>query len=128
MCAAYRSSAPEKYVDDREHVLLGPAGRGEQTKGFQGVSRLWRDRVLFRFASPSRLCCLGLMVTVLRCSGVASGTRSGRWASLPSRPAAACRNPSLRSGSSTGVPALSGRSEEHTSELQSLMRISYAVF
>src|SRR3546814_7179378 len=26
------------------------------------------------------------------------------------------------------VPALGGRSEEHTSELQSLMRISYAVF
>src|SRR3546814_4174709 len=26
------------------------------------------------------------------------------------------------------VPALAGRSEEHTSELQSLMRISYAVF
>src|SRR3546814_1918643 len=26
------------------------------------------------------------------------------------------------------VPAVSGRSEEHTSELQSLMRISYAVF
>src|SRR3546814_8603560 len=27
-----------------------------------------------------------------------------------------------------GGPALGGRSEEHTSELQSLMRISYAVF
>src|SRR3546814_3887492 len=27
-----------------------------------------------------------------------------------------------------GVPATLGRSEEHTSELQSLMRISYAVF
>src|SRR3546814_1777379 len=28
----------------------------------------------------------------------------------------------------TGVPPLECRSEEHTSELQSLMRISYAVF
>src|SRR3546814_2580364 len=28
----------------------------------------------------------------------------------------------------TGEPAVGGRSEEHTSELQSLMRISYAVF
>src|SRR3546814_3031974 len=27
-----------------------------------------------------------------------------------------------------GIPAFSARSEEHTSELQSLMRISYAVF
>src|SRR3546814_10827605 len=30
--------------------------------------------------------------------------------------------------SATGVPAPGHRSEEHTSELQSLMRISYAVF
>src|SRR3546814_3891636 len=28
----------------------------------------------------------------------------------------------------TGIPRLAERSEEHTSELQSLMRISYAVF
>src|SRR3546814_12900161 len=27
-----------------------------------------------------------------------------------------------------GIPVITGRSEEHTSELQSLMRISYAVF
>src|SRR3546814_10558802 len=34
-----------------------------------------------------------------------------------------------RSGSRRGrAPARAGRSEEHTSELQSLMRISYAVF
>src|SRR3546814_3285416 len=31
-------------------------------------------------------------------------------------------------GSSAGLSAGAGRSEEHTSELQSLMRISYAVF
>src|SRR3546814_2982824 len=31
-------------------------------------------------------------------------------------------------GGVTGVPPPSSRSEEHTSELQSLMRISYAVF
>src|SRR3546814_12542394 len=30
--------------------------------------------------------------------------------------------------STTGRPSMSARSEEHTSELQSLMRISYAVF
>src|SRR3546814_9533454 len=30
--------------------------------------------------------------------------------------------------SPTGTKSLAGRSEEHTSELQSLMRISYAVF
>src|SRR3546814_1342575 len=32
------------------------------------------------------------------------------------------------SGEAIGAAALAGRSEEHTSELQSLMRISYAVF
>src|SRR3546814_8016550 len=39
--------------------------------------------------------------------------------------------PTVRRDSSTRVawpPGLPGRSEEHTSELQSLMRISYAVF
>src|SRR3546814_8386857 len=41
------------------------------------------------------------------------------------RPAAiACYS----AGSFAGVRAMMGRSEEHTSELQSLMRISYAVF
>src|SRR3546814_6543089 len=34
----------------------------------------------------------------------------------------------LRDGSLAGLPPLPDRSEEHTSELQSLMRISYAVF
>src|SRR3546814_4473913 len=33
-----------------------------------------------------------------------------------------------RSSSATGTCATTARSEEHTSELQSLMRISYAVF
>src|SRR3546814_2755638 len=33
-----------------------------------------------------------------------------------------------RSELSTGIPSPARRSEEHTSELQSLMRISYAVF
>src|SRR3546814_1799202 len=34
----------------------------------------------------------------------------------------------FRSNNSTSRPACAARSEEHTSELQSLMRISYAVF
>src|SRR3546814_10858233 len=34
----------------------------------------------------------------------------------------------LRRHGGKGVPPARGRSEEHTSELQSLMRISYAVF
>src|SRR3546814_6429770 len=43
--------------------------------------------------------------------------------------ARACRSPALRPGDADRRPGgESGRSEEHTSELQSLMRISYAVF
>src|SRR3546814_19968674 len=34
----------------------------------------------------------------------------------------------INTGSVAGLAGVSGRSEEHTSELQSLMRISYAVF
>src|SRR3546814_1814729 len=34
----------------------------------------------------------------------------------------------LSTGTATSLVVLNGRSEEHTSELQSLMRISYAVF
>src|SRR3546814_2126339 len=45
-----------------------------------------------------------------------------RRASWP--PTGYCAIPSLASGD----PAAASRSEEHTSELQSLMRISYAVF
>src|SRR3546814_3487096 len=47
-----------------------------------------------------------------------SGHRRRRW-SFPGR-----RRPARRRGN----PAATPRSEEHTSELQSLMRISYAVF
>src|SRR3546814_8191763 len=48
--------------------------------------------------------------------------RSGRsdWQGLRRSPVRSCRNASLTSDDR--------RSEEHTSELQSLMRISYAVF
>src|SRR3546814_10383091 len=38
------------------------------------------------------------------------------------------RLPRGRAAGDHGGPRLAGRSEEHTSELQSLMRISYAVF
>src|SRR3546814_4628020 len=41
---------------------------------------------------------------------------------------AGAARPHLRSGTRTRPERTGGRSEEHTSELQSLMRISYAVF
>src|SRR3546814_7156117 len=41
---------------------------------------------------------------------------------------ALARLPTLRDQRAADIPAIEARSEEHTSELQSLMRISYAVF
>src|SRR3546814_9126802 len=43
-------------------------------------------------------------------------------------PATGCGDPSLLIASKAMAPIATSRSEEHTSELQSLMRISYAVF
>src|SRR3546814_5405648 len=52
-----------------------------------------------------------------------------RRAPEPSRPVPAPRrHTSFRGPATTGFPVCIRRSEEHTSELQSLMRISYAVF
>src|SRR3546814_1045107 len=68
------------------------------------------------FRSPSAVCGSG--------SGVAS-TCNAR--TLPGAiPSSICCSPTATSTSRSFTP--SERSEEHTSELQSLMRISYAVF
>src|SRR3546814_1501962 len=55
-----------------------------------------------------------------------STTREPRKAQMLRRLSPAWRTDSLKHPLSKGRPT--GRSEEHTSELQSLMRISYAVF
>src|SRR3546814_9415073 len=55
--------------------------------------------------------------------------RSGRGcSSTPFRPAAPAARRSRGRQPPAARPTRPGRSEEHTSELQSLMRISYAVF
>src|SRR3546814_1132427 len=64
----------------------------------------------------------------------ASGPATGDRADRAARRAAATRRMAGRAQGSTGYtaegvwPRGANRSEEHTSELQSLMRISYAVF
>src|SRR3546814_9861000 len=70
-------------------------------------------------------------------SGVGAASSSGRsFAASTSSPLITARPSLAWTSASSGeratltvmVTATSGRSEEHTSELQSLMRISYAVF
>src|SRR3546814_6788324 len=65
---------------------------------------------------PMRLLPLLAMLPLIACSGQSDATDAASTASAGGDPVAA-------QGSGT-----SRRSEEHTSELQSLMRISYAVF
>src|SRR3546814_2367873 len=54
--------------------------------------------------------------------------RRGRRRLAPLRRSPHSAEVKMGSGSSTAAPPSASRSEEHTSELQSLMRISYAVF
>src|SRR3546814_3358455 len=72
-------------------------------------------------------------------SAIAAATRSRKSASgeiridSESSPCSACENRSIAIQRGSELPSLMttislGRSEQHTSELQSLMRISYAVF
>src|SRR3546814_4735075 len=65
-------------------------------------STVWLTKRVFAKSSPTLCCCLTVMMRSTRSPGKTS----------PAMPEV----------------AVTGRSEEHTSELQSLMRISYAVF
>src|SRR3546814_16734701 len=54
--------------------------------------------------------------------------RSARAAAPPEKHRATAAAGGSRAGNHAPIPKRNARSEEHTSELQSLMRISYAVF
>src|SRR3546814_6276064 len=90
-------------------------------------------RVLFL---SSRSSLSGISVQPSRASPMSTVTRAGPAALASSRPAAvsmvmASRPSSPMTSAATQrvpLPQAPTRSEEHTSELQSLMRISYAVF
>src|SRR3546814_4390468 len=64
--------------------------------------------------------------------GWLTGTGTGKGATAPAKKAPTRKGPaksaSKQSAAKKGATAAKTRSEEHTSELQSLMRISYAVF
>src|SRR3546814_17683364 len=67
--------------------------------------------------------------TLFRSSWAPARVRARAPRRQPRRPATAARRPRHpRAASAPTALAASARSEEHTSELQSLMRISYAVF
>src|SRR3546814_7076377 len=75
------------------------------------------------------------LYTAFSSDGGAAASRNGRWGGGNSYPPGHGGNPGgvqpslgARDGEMQGNRNFSGRSEEHTSELQSIMRISYAVF
>src|SRR3546814_4141594 len=77
---------------------------------------------------PDRLFIDSSCIKVHRCAG---GAKGGPWLMVSAARASAAQRfthqwPSPRGGRSSPIGRT--RSEEHTSELQSLMRISYAVF
>src|SRR3546814_9991256 len=83
---------------------------------------LWRLELGLAVGTPA-LAALGLMVSALTAGLRSSGALAGLLALPLAVPLLIFGAGMLTSGS--GAPL---RSEEHTSELQSLMRISYAVF
>src|SRR3546814_6361647 len=82
----------------------------------------------------SRKPCFGLSRTHASRASICSGDRkrgslaSQRWAMVGTHDADLHAFGDRGAIEHRGTPALDVRSEEHTSELQSLMRISYAVF
>src|SRR3546814_2514955 len=92
--------------------------------------RSTRTDTLFPYTTLFRSCCSGSGRSPCRASAPWSSSWSGNRLPCRDRPCQRCsrcaksRSSCWKSGSSCP----SGRSEEHTSELQSLMRISYAVF
>src|SRR3546814_7411048 len=82
-------------------VLVGDPARGTRSLTRRDFGRLWDNNVLFVVHNRREL---------------ADFNQSRDWRVAPQAPL------------ETGVGRQSLRSEEHTSELQSLMRISYAVF
>src|SRR3546814_3564193 len=66
--------------------------------------------------------------TLFRSKGLTGRSRPAAVRFQPSKGPVGRRNRRDRSGCECPYPVQRSRSEEHTSELQSLMRISYAVF
>src|SRR3546814_8235131 len=86
-------------------LTADPGARWTDTGGAGQVGQGWRRSRLSRPSGPRRLC--------LRFEGRCFRGHDPAWSFSPV--------------SGEGA-AITGRSEEHTSELQSLLRISYAVF
>src|SRR3546814_10180334 len=106
--------------------------RSTRTDTLFPYTTLFRSVQLFGFARPARAAAPHRRV--LRQADAAAGRRSGREEPpLPGRDrrlGQAHVGPDRRPAGllAPGTQCVAPRSEEHTSELQSLMRISYAVF
>src|SRR3546814_970987 len=87
----------------------------------QGPAHRRRHSVASWVARSSVLTASEIVIWIKRMRGVALGTRQRHSHRLN-------KAKSCEAGASLAIEPMAWRSEEHTSELQSLMRISYAVF
>src|SRR3546814_5406109 len=78
------------------------------------------------FAAPCPVPCL--MAACLMAASLVGGSAQAHTAGSTGYAEVTVDGGTVSYGLSLAVDTLAGRSEEHTSELQSLMRISYAVF
>src|SRR3546814_9464426 len=94
--------------------------------------RSTRTDTLFPYTTPFRSRAGALPGRAVHCTPAVSSTSSSKWGTWYIDKAVADRLVKDRQAGRPmpwhAKPLLDNRSEEHTSELQSLMRISYAVF
>src|SRR3546814_3318348 len=91
--------------------------------GFSGYGVRPRNRAMPRWASSVSICTMNACFSASSPAAMRPLCASGR-----SSARVAATAPGCFASSASVQPAIVARSEEHTSELQSLMRISYAVF
>src|SRR3546814_8946211 len=105
----------EAFADLRQQGVDGKGRRGHRARIRATRIRTWRGEA----PNPH---------PALRASLSRKQERGCKRASTDSVHEQASADPEDRQPHATAEPARAGRSEEHTSELQSLMRISYAGF
>src|SRR3546814_1840157 len=98
----------------------------EEDRGEAGRKR--PDRRIDHRARQPKLEFAGIAAPGMRVDVIQIDAPGGAHTGEFARPATAVRVQGRDLGGKTGIAGLRARSEEHTSELQSLMRISYAVF
>src|SRR3546814_6811325 len=115
-------------------LMIRRPPRSTRTDTLFPYTTLFRSQGHSLWRSHRRICAFhaatetGTLGRRSRCSGLRADRASGQSGGSRGNGQARRRTRRGKNEEVSGVPARHVRSEEHTSELQSLMRISYAVF